>query len=480
MSTNTGTIQSTVKALRGLAGGLTLGAAVALTGMLAIPMAQAEAAVASELALDKLILSNGKIIEGEILSETATEVRFKVIVAGISAPATFKKSQIIKIVRGDADPAPDANDADDNRANADQTVDDDGVVISASTDAPRVYVINLKGRFGRAITPTPVRAAVQAARKAEPDFLIVHLDNAWEYRGGGGVQLPDEIQGSFDEFTIADAIEPIFTKEIELEWEKQPHVVFWVGNAMGGAAFLPFLADEIYMEPDGRIGGIGTLEEMFEGVGDEVVRQKQRSLRLARAQGLAIANGYDYRFINALARRSYVLSYDIYGNLYERMPENPNEFVLTDNGKGDNADTENQKVRGTGNDVLTLKADTSLKLGLSSGTAADMDELLELLGILRNHEMIEGRSDKILAAWSKNVDNSLRQMRSLYRDIEAVQVAGTPAEMRRALSSQISYLERIRGIFYKYGEAFGGGVANITQIETQIEQIRIQILLLRD
>jgi hypothetical protein len=475
----------TANTLWRLAGGLSLGVTVAVTGALAMPAAAAVAAeatvsVEAGLALDKLILRNGKIIEGEILSENSTEVRFNVMVAGISAPATFKKSQIIEIIRGDADPAP-AADTDD-RADSSIGMDtkSEAPLISASTDAPRVCVINLKGEFGKAISPTPVREAVQAARKEEPDFLIVHLDNVWQFQGQ---DAPDELQGNFDWFTVADKIEPIFTKEIELEWEKQPHVVFWVGNAMGGAAFLPFLADEIYMEPDGRIGGIGTLEQMFEGVGDEVVRQKQRSLRLARAQGLAIANGYDYRLINALAQRSYVLSFNVdSGEMFERMPESTNEELLTDDGKDDRIDTMNQLVRGTGNDVLTIKADVARRLGLSSGTAADLDELLELLGILRNHEMVEGRSDQILETWAKNAANGQRQVRNLYREVNEVQVAGTPREMRRALSSQISLLERIQGLFRKYGESFdpfGDGIGNITDLETQIEQIRLRILLLR-
>lgn len=490
-------VSGRVSAMGRLAGGAALAAAVLGTGLATLgsmpAQAGAFASAASEasMALDKLVLRNGKIIEGELLSETSTEVRFNVIVAGISAPATFKKSQIIEIVRGDSDSAAEGGADGDGSGEPERynPLLDDGSgppeedTFVPDNGAPRVYVINLTGEFGKEISPTPVRDAVQAARKAEPDFLIIHLDNDWKLFGR---ELDKDAQIGFDFFQIADKLEPIFTKEIELEWEKQPHVVFWVGNAMGGAAFLPFLADEIYMEPEGRIGGIGTLEQMFEGVGDEVVRQKQRSLRLARAQGLAIANGYDYRFINALAQRSYVLSYDIYGNLYEAMPDElgrTDVYVLTDDGKGENADTMQQQVRDLGNDVLTLKADNALKLGLSSGTAADMDELLELLGILRNHNMIEGRSDQILESWARNVASAQNQVRDLYRQFNATQVGGTPREARRAISTQISLLEKVQGLIRRYGESFdpfGEGVGDLTNLETQIEQLRIRLLLMRD
>lgn len=481
-----------INTLKNIAGSLALGvAAIAPLGVTTVLVSggmvsgvSAATFAETSLALDQLVLRNGKIIEGQLIRETATEVEFNVIVAGISAPATFKKSMVIEIIRGDTDPA-DLID--------DETVEDDNPLLNggnreievdalADIDAPKVYVINLKGVFGRAISPTPVREAVQAARKEEPDFLIVHLDNTWTFRGS---DAPDELQGSFDQFTIADKIEPIFTKEIDLEWDKKPHVVFWIGNAMGGAAFLPFLADEVFFEPDGRVGGIGSLEQMFEGVGDEVVRQKQRSLRLARAQGLAIASGYDYRLINALAQRSYVLSFDPNtGEMFERMPERPGELLLTDDGEDDRIDTMDQLVRGTGNDVLTLKADNALKLGFSSGTAADLDELLELLGILRNHELVEGRSDQILESWSRNVETALRSIPRLRREFEQVQARGnTLRDQRRAISQRISILEEIQGVARRYGESFdpnANGMGFIANIETEIEELRIQLLLLRD
>ncbi len=480
-----------IRTLRKQANGLSLGLMVGLAGLgigaAALPAAaSAMVATGTVDGLDKLILRSGKVIEGEILSETAEEVRFNVIVAGISAPATFKKSQIIEIVRaerGDADPADAPREGESIDLDDRFTMDRDSDESMASIDAPTVYVINLKGEFGKEISPTPIRDAVEAAEKESPDFLIVHLDNDWSYFGG---EIPDEVQDNFDWFSVADKIEPIFTKEIDLEWEKKPHVVFWVGNAMGGAAFLPFLADEIYMESDGRIGGIGTLEQMFEGVGDEVVRQKQRSLRLARAQGLAIANGYDYRLINALAQRSYVLSYDLFGNLYEAMPEElgrVDAYVLTDDGKDERADTMDQLVRGTGNDVLTLKADIALKLGVSSGTADSLDELLEQLGILRNHTMVEGRSDQILSTWARNVAQAQRKIGRLFRDYEQVQGGGTLREQRQAISRRISILEEIQGLYRRYGESFdpfGEGMGQIANLDVRIEQHRIELLLLRD
>lgn len=443
-------------------------------GVVAFAAGPVSASVAQE-ELDKIVLRNGRVIEGQILSETATEVRINVMVAGISAPATYQRSDILEIVRGErveaeAESRPEAGGL---REGLEATP-----LIPASTGAPTVYLMRLEGEFGRDISPSPVRDAVAAAQREQPDFLVVYLNNRW---GQFGYELPDDYQTSFDWFNVAERMVPIFTREIELNWEKKPRLVFWVRNAMGGAAFLPFVAHEIYFHPEGRMGGVGTLEQMFEGVGDEVVRQKQRSLRLGMAQGLAIAGGYDYRLVTAMARRSYVLSYDIAGNLYERMPERPGEFLLTDDGQGENRDTMRQLVTGEGNDVLTLRADSAQKLGVSRGTARDVDELLENMGILRNHVMIDGRSDRILSNWSRNVSQAERQIPRLWEDFNNLQVAGTVREQRQAIGTRIRYLQEMQNLFRRYGEAFNPfseGVPNIADLEIRIEQLRMQLLML--
>lgn len=467
--------------LRGLWTATTAGVLVAV-GAVALPPSPADAAGFAESGwskeLDKIILRNGRVIEGEILSETANEVRINVVLAGISAPATYQRSDILEIIRGErVEDAGERGEAAGTAEVPSRRRAEPGT-ISASADAPTVSIIRLEGIFGRDITPTPVRQAVEAAKRDQPDFLVIQLNNTW---GEFGRELPNDAQTSFDWFEVADQIEPILTREIEQTWEKKPQLIFWVRNAMGGAAFLPFIANEIYFHPEGRMGGIGTLEQMFEGVGDEVVRQKQRSLRLARAQGLAIAGGYDYRLVTAMARKSYVLSYDIFGNLFERMPQNPGEFVLTDDGKEDRADTMRQLITGEGDDVLTLRADTALKLGVSKGTARDQDELLEHLGILRNHVLLPGRSDQILKSWTDNVNRAERRIPRLWEDFGNVQAGTTPRELRQSIGTRIRILEEMQNLYRRYGEAFNpfaGGVPDIARLDLMIEELKIQLMLL--
>ena len=77
-------------------------AALGMTGLVASTASAAPAIwmQASADAPDQLIFRDGRIIEGEVLEETATTVRFLVVVAGIKGEQTYSKADILKIERG--------------------------------------------------------------------------------------------------------------------------------------------------------------------------------------------------------------------------------------------------------------------------------------------------------------------------------------------------------------------------------------------
>lgn len=441
---------------------------------------EARAAVLAGEARDKLIFRSGKIVEGEVLEETEKTVRFKVIVGSISAEQIFEKSDILKIERaeapaeGSAKPAAKAEAA---KADPVKTPADEG------EESTNVYVIELKGVFGEDISQTPIRDAVKDAKKNKADYIIVVMDNDWSAEGGL-VELPDDV-AAFDELFRAEAIEPIFTQEIPREWENPPEIVFWIKQAMGGAAFLPFISKTIYMHPESRWGGMGNLSVMFGSMGDEVVRQKQYSLRMGHAEGMANWGGHDYRIVRAMARYEYVLSVKYEGGqpvLLERMPEGPDEYLLTDDGKDANTDTIVDRARGEGNDVLTLKAELAQKLLISKGTAETLDEVLYHLGISRNAKRVDTRSRQIMEGWSEGVSNAKRALIRLAREYNDIQVQGDYEERSRARGQQKAKLEEILRIYARYGEALKSGwvqqmgIPPEATIRNIIEQIKLQQL----
>ncbi|MBX3390628.1 MAG: hypothetical protein KF691_14365 [Phycisphaeraceae bacterium] len=351
----------------------------------------------------------------------------------------------------------------------------------------RVYVMELNGEFGYDISETPIRQAMRDARNQNADVVIVKIDAKWE--ADELTPLPDN-EANFDELFRAQKIIPIFGDEMMREWSQPPRLVMWVKRAMGGPAFIPFISPEIYFTNDGKMGGIGGIGVMLEGKGDEVVRQKQYSLRMARAEGFLIRGGYDPMIIQAMCRPGYLLSYRLEGGrpiFLERAPERPDEFALT---SGEMGDSMQASVRGTTKSVLTLNSDTARAINVSKGTADNLDDLIFQLGLSRNHQIVNGASKRIMDGWKRDLNNATKEIKRILEDFDADQsgggvVAGTGSYEQRTQSrgKQIRQYDTIINKLKLYGEAFGprwhadNRVPSLTQLELQREQIELQQLV---
>ncbi len=425
-----------------------------------------------------VIFKSGKTLEGVLISETSTAVKIKGKVAGLDFESEYQKSEILNIKRGitlttDA-PAPGAA-----PLKADESAP------PQSTDGKlKYYWIDLKGKFGEEISQTPIKEAVADAKKLGTDIIIMRIEN--DFTDRSGLKQLDNDSANFDEVFRAEQIVPIFAEQIPREWDKKPRVAMWVKQAMAGAALMPFIVPELYFTSDSRMGGIGNLSFIFEGTGDEIVREKQRSLRLGHAEGWANAGGYDYRMVRAMARAEYVLSVRYVNGkpeLFEGYPQNPGEELLTDDGKEANHDTDRQRVDGTGNDVLTLDATIAKKLGMSKGTVDSKDDLLIAMGIDRSGVEASGRSKYIMSSWADGIEASKRKIRNLAQDYQRVQVAAPAdyAARTKARGRRSAILNEIKAaITGRFKEALSqrwlgeNGIPPEDVINTLLEQIKIE------
>jgi hypothetical protein len=325
----------------------------------------------------------------------------------------------------------------------------------AQQDPAKVYYIEADGWYGKDITFTPLNEAFEEARTLGADYLIIKVDVNWHQRGDPvQADLPDD-SGIFDIFGIRP-IRGLFTDEGFAHWEKKPKVVFWVKNAMGSAAFLPFLSDTMFFDPDGRIGGIRGVYLRYQQ-GDEVVKEKLVAASMATAKGMVIDFGYEPKLIEAMARGDYVLSYRLEGGrpvYLERMPQSTDEFLLTNDALDDSQqDTIAQLARGEGTNWLTLRADVAQVLGVSKGTAKTLDDVLFELGIARNHEMI-GNGNKIMDDWSDSVKRTEDALVRLWREYREIQVGSDDwNERRRARGQQRAKLQQMIGLLERFEEA---------------------------
>lgn len=443
---------------------------------------QSEEAKATQ---DVLIFRNGSVKYGKVLSETATDVRFKGEVAGIEFETEYPKAEILEIKRGVAakggaapKPAGTIERTDDTKASGE--VIDDGITRT------RYYWVDLKGDLGVEISQTPIHKALLDARDNKAEVVIFNLDAT--FQDPRSQRNMEEFEGKFDGLSRATSIMQVLVNDVPVDFGgNPPRVVFWVKKAMGGAAFLPLVSKEIYFHPEGKLGGIGNLDRMMKG--HERVVEKQISLRLQRAAGWANVGGYPEELVRGLALTRTVLSVR-YENgrpiLFEDYPKNPGEELLTDDGEGANEDTIDALARGEGNDALTLNAELAKRLQVSKGTASSREELLNLLGLDRGGAAVKGRSENIVKDWVKGLDNAKAQIVRLMEELGDIRVEGDWTQRNRARSAQINKIEQLKGLLNRWKEGLDGywlyrnripmtdgGEPDIAALTAQQEAIRI-------
>ncbi|MEZ6234215.1 MAG: hypothetical protein R3B68_08495 [Phycisphaerales bacterium] len=437
---------------------------------------------ATWMAFDKIVLRDGRVLEGTIVEETADSLGIKLVIAGIEAQTvtTFSMRDVLRIDRAEAGDTPSETTATTPR-NPHDLLNSGNQQRPADPGATRVYRLRLTGEFGTDITQTPIRQAIEDAARQQAQIIIVEVDNEWQ---ANRFQERAEDEHAFDEFWRANDIVPVFRNEIpNLFPYERPRLVVWVKNAMGGAAFLPFMSREIYFASGGRMGGIGDLDTYFQGV-DEWVKDKQQSLRLAAARGIAIAGGYDSKLIDAMTLREYVLSVGFPSGQPEYYVGYPrperNETLLTDDGDGDNEDTDADVVRAQGNDNLTLHAEMAQRLNVSKGTVDSFDDLLYAIdpGLARNHVIVSDRADRIMDDWATGVDEAIRTFQRMWQQelpqAQGREQGGEWAQRNRARGEQRAIIERLIRLISRYKEVLDPQGGTLAQLQLQLEAIRLR------
>ncbi|HEX2838727.1 MAG TPA: hypothetical protein VHN77_11420 [Phycisphaerales bacterium] len=470
------------------------GGVAVLGGMTPRALAAPAPQASSDEATDTLLMTNGQELKGTVLAETPTTIKFRLSIAGITTDVEYPRSQIKEVRKGKvggAPAVPESPKADDVAAIATDTSTPEPEASTPGDIVPldgrtRYYYAELRGEFGADISETPIRNLMRDARKQKADVVIFFLDANWSI--DGGLQKIDkslDTQGEITSIFRAEKITPIFSTEVPAEWDTPPKVVFWVKTAMGGAAFLPMISENIYMHPEGRIGGLGNLSQLFEGTGDRVVHEKLRAAYLNHAKGWANIGRWDLRIIDAMTRIEYVLSARSDGTLFTDYPQNPSDELLTDSGEKDRQDTMEEFVRGTGNDVLTLDERKARLVGVSKGTVDSRDNLLYTLGLSTNAVPVGVKADRITKAWMDGLERAKDRMVAImdeYRNVR-VEQPGEYQQRTAARGKQRRLLAELKGLYSRWGEGLtrdflqGSGLPGGDWITLTDEKIKIDQMM---
>lgn len=451
---------------------------------------------------DQIILKSGRTVEGYVIEEGAREVKVRVVVSGIEAVTTYAKSDILEIKRGAI--AVDAK-ADDKKAlKADDKKGDEKDNDSASKDAAsaededpdqtRLYIVELKGRFGFDVSKTPLEQVFVEADKYFNDAVPgsgemqgkTVVDPSKRERNVVVLKLDTMARGDFGSVFVAEDIGPVVEDQIV---DRGRRVVFWIETAGGASAFLPFISPEIYFTSDGKLGGIDDLDKFDSG--DHMVNEKLIGAFIGHAQGFTIKGGHGdaVPVLNAMLRKHFWLFVKFEGGkpVYlqrELKPEDGDGWtLLSDDGKGENEDKEALR----GNDLFTLEPDWAEKLGISKGVADSIDDLAFRMGVQRNYKAVSGkdnRGQKAQTTWKEGIEEAVRQIApppgndnvpvgKLWIKFNETSVNGDFSQRKQARGVRIAILGQIRAIVARYAEVFDKEGQFRADIDTRIAAERL-------
>lgn len=434
---------------------------------------------------DQLVMRNGKVIDGRVIEEMDAAIRFEVHYPGLPpVVTTYSRSDILSIkknvpVKGSASDDADSRDDEDSDDESDARKDYDD-------DAAKVYVFNFNGQLGYDVSYTPLSELIEDADRAFDDKDSSGMVKE-EYRDKHIILIKlnadTNPRAGFDGLWILEKSgERLGLKDPLIEEMKAGRkVVFWVHHASNGAALFPFISPHIYFTSDARMQFTSDLEDF--DIGDDVVDEKQISLRIGTAEGYLINGGYDFRILRPMVRSRYWLWLKISGGeaiLYtkEDPPGADSDWeLLTDNGEGDFEDDENALF---GNDRLAITWQNAEWLGVSDGRADNIGELAYHLGIERNFVVLNDdddfdvRADRILRDWRDGLAKANSSIDRIREDLQRIQVNGDYDERKAARGKRINLLKQAISWLRRYAEVLDPSGGQRSQLRQLIDQMKLE------
>ncbi len=450
---------------------------------------------------DLVIFTNGRTVRGDILEETDTTIIMNVRIGSMPAVRTvYEKDQILEIQRevpresagGGGDSGGSGGDAGSEAVIPDKNTRGEDI----NEDTTLFYVATLDGEFERDLTETPLRDLFKDIDRTFNDLVEVPSGS------GGSKFIVDEkvrdkhvVVLKLDASTRSQGFDGLFNAErvtpiIKDELQKGRRIVFWVDQALGGAAFVPWLSSEMYVTPDSRMGLLGDLDDF--DIGDEMVNMKQISLRMGHAEGMVVYGGYGrlgVAIIQAMSRGQYWFAVRLTGvepefYISTEMPgpeimNNSQWILLSDNGQDEYEDDPDASLYG--NDTLILEDDMLLKLGIADGVASTVEDIAMSMRVFRNYAVLENiQADRILDTWSEEVQRAMINFGRIFDEARQVPVGIGDDALIAALGRQQRLLRQARGILTRYAEVLDRDGNIRAEIDVMIEQIRARMRNLRN
>lgn len=228
---------------------------------------------------DEVIMRDGTVYTGTVVSRTNRVIEIDTKVHGISTRLTLKRPHIKSIVIGETENTTPGTTTTEN--------DEPGITLPASTepveeDKPLkrdgynlLMEVPLKGGFGDDIYPGGVADSFEWAKENGVTDIVFRINS------GGG-----EIWCSNDIVTLIKEHEDDFTMHMLIE------------SAISASIWPSFACDTITMTPGSDFGG--AVVYMMSNMGSAEVDKKMNGIRAAKLETTADANGHESLLVGAM------------------------------------------------------------------------------------------------------------------------------------------------------------------------------------
>lgn len=279
-------------------------------------------------------LTDGRVIEGEIIRETDSFIYVRVMIGSVAKDELVLRSKIDSIERDSGD---------DSGEGAEEDLDDwgdDDEAAEASGGSVRVAFITLEEMVGPFMFAPAFEQAVEAIEDDDVDVVILRLNS-----GGGALS---EIEPLIN--VIEDDVKPNY------------RVAAWIESAISAAAMTSSICEEIYFMSEGNMGAATGFRQTSSGAQRMEGRELEEVLRWMETVS---ERGQK----NPLIMRAM------------QVPTNLSADFAADGSVVWRNDLKGEHIVATEDDILTFDSQTAVKFKYAQGVADTKDELMAAMGI---------------------------------------------------------------------------------------------------
>lgn len=416
---------------------------------------------------DILHMLDGRELHGRILEETRDAIVFEVNISGIISRVTFPKSEIGRV---DRDVELTAEETEERRVATRGEEDDEkkdsfgARRVYEESDVASFYIVPMKGQMGTDVNIEAYRPMVDDIRAANPDYLVIKVECA-DTEERLYPRIPEQERGLNDANFLDMYRDLVNFFHDELRDQNQ---IVWIVDSIGISSLIALSWDDIYMSPDGHLGGLGAAAIHFERVkGDADMYGKFREAYMGWMRGFVENSGHDTQLVDAMVRPEVRLSATWKGRDVDWSLDADGEYIV-DNSEGATAN---------------FRARDAENFCISSGTVEDLDDLALLIG-LREYRVLDGAAESMYQKYVDDWRRAWDQAKSAMEEYQKITEYGAgPSDPAQSLGRQKSLLERVLSYMDRYDAvrvraAFDYGITKIA-LQVRIDLLKEQLRAMR-